>query len=236
MGLFDKLFKGRRKTITQESPADGKSNSDAQKTSNNTISKTECAHLSQEPTETEPTCNTSLNQEFPDNKEMVAEKSISDAPATAQAAEKPPISEKVYRVAGTSYRIDNILKLAEDNPDYDKTKRELIDDDLTDERIWKYEFYPSKVELIPEPDNPNDANAIKVVVDGEHIGYIKAGSCAHIHKVIEKNRISSVSCEIGGGPYKYLYSEYDPDKDKDVYTLEKNESNFFATLHILEKK
>ena len=206
MGLFDKLFSNIRKAGTQELPVDGKSNSEAQKTSNSTIPIT------------------------------VAEKSLSDSPAPSKTSEKPPISEKVYRVAGTSYRTDSILKLAEENSDYEKTKKELIEDDLTDKRVWKFEFYPSKVELIPEPDNPQDSNAIKVVVDGEHIGYIKAGSCAHLHKVMKKEGILSVSCEIGGGPYKYVCEEYDPDKDKDVYTLEKNETNLFATLHIREKQ
>lgn len=207
MGLCDKLFKGRRKAITQECPVDAAINSETQNSSNNTIAQ----------------------------KEIAAKKSISDSLATSKTVEKPPISEKVYRVAGTSYRTDNILKLAEENSDYEKTKKELIEDGLTDTRVWKFEFYPSKVELIPEPDNPQDSNAIKVVVDGEHIGYIKAGSCSHLHKAMKKDGILSISCEISGGPYKYLCEEYDSDKDKDVYTLERGETNLFATLYIREK-
>lgn len=142
--------------------------------------------------------------------------------------------EKTYRVAGTSFHVDNIINIATENVDYDYSKKELIENDLTDERIWQYEFFPSDVKLIPEPDNPEDPNAIKVIVDGEHIGYIKAGSCKHLLKMIKENRILDISCEIGGGPFKIVREEYDEDKEKDVYTLEKDETNFFAVLTIRE--
>lgn len=141
---------------------------------------------------------------------------------------------KTYRVAGTSFRTGNIINLASVNTDYELTKKELIEDGMTDERIWKYEFHPSDVELVPEPDNPYDPNAIKVVVDGEHIGYIKSGSCAHLLNVIRENRILDISCRMGGGPYKYISEEYDEEKDKDVYTLERGETNLFAELTINE--
>lgn len=33
----------------------------------------------------------------------------------------------------------------------------------------------SKVKFEPEPDNPHDPNALKVLVDGEHVGYVPRG-------------------------------------------------------------
>ena len=36
------------------------------------------------------------------------------------------------------------------------------------------------VELIEEPTNKYDPNAIKVIVDGQHIGYIPAKKCAKV--------------------------------------------------------
>lgn len=144
--------------------------------------------------------------------------------------------EKKYRVAGTSFRTESIINVATENPDYELSKKELIESGLTDERVWEYEFYPSSVKLVPEPDNPHDPNAIKVIVDGEHIGYIKSGSCVHLLKVIQENRILDISCEMGGGPYKYVSEEYDEDKDRDVYTLDRDNTNFFAELTIREKQ
>ena len=125
---------------------------------------------------------------------------------------------------------------AEPGEDYEMSKRDLIDAGMTDERIWEYEFDPANVELIPEPENPHDPNAVKVIVDGEHVGYVKKGSCKHILKLIAENRILRIDCEIGGGNYKIVSEEYDDEKDKEVYTLVRDKTNFFVTLTIREKE
>lgn len=141
---------------------------------------------------------------------------------------------KTYHVTGIRHYEDNLMNLAHINIDYEMTKKELIDSYMVDEMVWKYVFYPDIVQLVPEPDNPHDPNAIKVVIDAEHIGYIKAGSCAHLLKIIKENRILSISCKIGGGPYKILSGEYDDKKEKDVYSLERGEYSYSVTLHISE--
>ena len=140
---------------------------------------------------------------------------------------------KTYRVTGIEHYKASILNLALENDDYAKTKRELIDDLLTEERIWKYNFYPSKVELIPEPDNLYDPNAIKVIVDNEHVGYIKKGSCKHLLNVIAEGRLGDIYCTIGGGPYKYIYEDCD-DNGNEKYEMEREEINFSIVLHIIE--
>ena len=143
--------------------------------------------------------------------------------------------ERTYHVAGTTFHEDSILSLSSENPDYEMSKRDLIDSGMTDERIWEYEFDPYNVQLIPEPENPHDPNAVKVIVDGEHVGYIKTGSCKHILKLLQENRILKIDCEMGGGNYKIVREEYDDEKEKDVYILEKDSTNFFVVLTIREK-
>lgn len=142
---------------------------------------------------------------------------------------------KTYHVAGIEHYKDSILNLALENDDYVKTKRELIDDFMTEERIWKYNFYPSKVELIPEHDNLYDPNAIKVIVDSEHVGYIKKGSCKHLLNVIAEGRLGDIDCTIGGGPYKYIYEDYDDNGNK-KYEMERDEINFSVVLYIVERE
>lgn len=139
--------------------------------------------------------------------------------------------EKTYKVTGVSHYIDNIKKLKVDNLDYDLSKKELIDNGYEYERIYQYEFYPIKVELVPEPDNPHDPNAVKVIVDNELVGYIKSGSCKHILKLIAEDRIEKIDCEMKGGKYKYI--GYDEDEDK--YYIERDSIPFFVHLNILEK-
>lgn len=139
-----------------------------------------------------------------------------------------------YRVAGTSFRSNAIASLGEENDDYGASKRDLIEEEMTDEEIYQYRFHPQKVELVPEPDNEFDPNAIKVIVDGVHVGYIKKGSCAHIKKLLAEDRIQNINCKIGGGKFKIITEDYDPEKDKDVYTLERDEREYWVELKIKE--
>lgn len=141
---------------------------------------------------------------------------------------------KTYKVAGISHYEDNFERLGRENPFFEMTKKEIIDEDMTDERIYEYFFNPRNVELVPEPDNTYDPNAIKVVVDGEHIGYIKSGSCAHLLKVINNGKLGKVSCDMYGGNYICLSSEYDEDNDKETYSMERDSTPYGAKLEVVE--
>lgn len=139
-----------------------------------------------------------------------------------------------YRVAGTSFRSDAIASLGEENDDYGASKRDLIDEDMIDEEIYQLRFHPQNVELVPEPDNKYDSNAVKVIVDGVHVGYIKKGSCTHVKMLLAEDRILNINCKIGGGKFKIITEDYDPEKDKDVYTLERDEREYWVELKIKE--
>lgn len=138
---------------------------------------------------------------------------------------------KKHRVTGTSHYLDNIKKLGYETVEYTYSKSELIDAGYENECIYQYNYYPSKIELVPEPDNEYDPNAIKVVADGLLIGYIKKGSCKHLLKVIEKNEIVKIDYSIVGGNYKYI--SYDEDEDK--YSLDKGTKDYYVDLTITEK-
>lgn len=138
--------------------------------------------------------------------------------------------EKTYRVTGTSHYVKNIMKLASKNSDFKLSKRDIIDNGLEESRIYEYDFYGTRATLEPEPDNPYDQNAIKVTIDGIHVGYIKSGSCKHILNVINQNRIEKIDFKMGGGKYKYLGY----DEDEDEYFVEKGETSFFIDLYVTE--
>lgn len=154
-------------------------------------------------------------------------------PAPVQPA-KPEAKIKTYKVAGTSHYLENILSLALKNDDYSLSKRQLIEDGLVDERVWEYDFYPHKAELVPEPENPHDPKAIMVLVDGQHVGYIKAGSCSHLLRVIAEDRIEKIDVKVGGGRYKCLNEDYDEDGNE-IYEMEKDTVPHYVHLNITEK-
>lgn len=169
-------------------------------------------------------------------------KSNTPAPQLTGPAAPGGVTVKTYHTTGMSNRLENLLSLSVKNDDYNKSKKLLVEDGLIGTKVWEYEFYPSKVELIPEPDNPYDSNAIKVMVDGKHVSYIKKGSCPHLLKVIREGRIENIDCKIGGGKYKYI-CENDEDEaiDEDgngepTYTLEKDSINYYVWLYITERE
>lgn len=139
-----------------------------------------------------------------------------------------------HRIAGTSFRMDDIKKLLEEDPTYDLNKRELIEDGYINERVYKLSPYTNSAVLEPEPDNPTDPKAIKVLTEGVHIGYIKAGSCAHIHKLLREGRIERAEVEIKGGAYKIVLARYD-EFDNGTYSLERDTVPFFAVLSLTLK-
>ena len=88
---------------------------------------------------------------------------------TAKTEAAPNMNEKrqMHNVTGISHYTNNILKLATKNPAYALSKKEIIAKKLCDQKIFEYTFAPKKTELIPEPTNQHDPNAIKVVIDGQ---------------------------------------------------------------------
>lgn len=143
----------------------------------------------------------------------------------------PQTKVEHHRIAGTSFRLDAIQELLDENTDYPLSKRELIDQGLINERIYKMGVYNNFAVLEPEPENPTDPKAIKVLTEGVHIGYIKAGSCAHIHKLLREGRIESAEIEIKGGEYKILLEDFDEDGES-VYSLERYIIPFSAVLSL----
>ena len=140
---------------------------------------------------------------------------------------------KSHRVVGLDHRKANVMKLAKENPLYKLDKAAILKQDLAETYIHKYIFADGPAKLVQEPENPHDPNAIKVVVAGQHIGYIKAGSCAHLNKVINEGRLEKVLCRISGGPYKGAFR--DLDEEKPMYIIESGTDDIRAEIRVIEK-
>lgn len=169
-------------------------------------------------------------------------------PSSASANDAPPEEPKTvspannafaksklecYEIAGTSCRQKEIESLGEENDWYFCSKNELIDDYMTEEYIYQYVFFPSSVQLVEEPDNVHDPNAIKVIIDDVHVGYIEKESCSHIKKLLRQGKISDITADISGGRYKYISSEYDFKKDKDVYVMETDYEDYCVSIDLV---
>lgn len=156
-------------------------------------------------------------------------------------AQTTPEGEKLTQARGIEHHnlaeVENyrsaVLALAKPNADYQKTKSALQKEGRVQENIYEYTWQKFPAVLEPEPDNPDNPKALKVLVGGQLIGYIKFGSCAHIHKLLHENRIDGMSCEFGGGKYKTLIPDYDSSRER--YELESDAQRLWANLTITTK-
>ena len=126
-----------------------------------------------------------------------------------------------FRVAGFDYNQEILADLLEDeNEDYKLPKSKFLDEVF--ERCYQYdvEFYPA--ELVDEPDNEYDPNAIAVYVEDERIGYIAKRDQEAV-RALDPDRIEA---EIYGGKYK------EPDDDE-ILT---GSTPYKAMLHIYTKR
>lgn len=174
-------------------------------------------------------------QEPTSSNDLLSKPSFENGSANQTIIKQPQKKTEHHHIAGTSFRQKEIRTLGYENDTYSLPKRDLMDLYNEYDKIYQIEFSPKSVQLLEEFDNPHDPNAIKVVIDGVHVGYIKKGSCSHIKKLIKNNQILGISAEIHGGKYKQLIPDEDDSymaNSKETFSLEINNSDFYVSIYI----
>lgn len=97
----------------------------------------------------------------------------------------------VFQVAGLFYRLDHVYPLLERNKKFDTPSG--------NRRIYQYKTFRDACQLVPEPTNQHDKNAIMVFVRGAHVGYVPAELCATVRPLLKK---SAPEIRIYGGDHK----------------------------------
>ncbi len=143
-------------------------------------------------------------------------------------APDPNLKKYKFNVAGISYRqAEMVEELGVYNDDYDMSKKQLLDEGLEDEKIEKYNFYILKVELVDDPENAYDPNAIKVVADGVHIGFVPKEKTRRVREILAFHPDAKLSCDVCGGDYKILEED-----DDGNYSVEKVSLNYGAEVTV----
>ena len=131
--------------------------------------------------------------------------------------------QETFEIPGAFYHRTSIAKVANPNPDWRKSCKSLIKAGKANQKIYRFERTTKTAELVEEPNNPHDKNAVMVIVDGEKIGYIGADENLHVKSILKSKTIKSISATITGGEYKTIISESD---------MIKNQSGPFVTVKI----
>lgn len=153
-------------------------------------------------------------------------------PETAPTTVKKEIC--AFTVAGFDYYQDALKEfLYRENPEYSYSKSDLID--MEDERIYEYEPYIGYPDLVPEPDNKYDSNAIAVLLEGTRVGYVPRNYQESVAPYLTDDSVSR-EIEIYGGKYKVLqlgedYDERLEPKASD-YTITRDSTPYKASVRL----
>lgn len=115
---------------------------------------------------------------------------------------KSGYGNEVFFVAGAGYYSYNLEQLSKENEDYNKDAQTLANEGKLEKAIYEYKYKNSPVELVPEPENKNDSNAIRVDINGLKIGYISREENLSVKKILGSGNVEKISAFIGGGKYK----------------------------------
>lgn len=165
--------------------------------------------------------------------EDVTGEAESVAALTPEKEQKPKkaASQSVnFHVAGVGFHEKEIEELGRENTDYDLSRSEIQDAGMENERIYRLEFDEMPAELVPEPENPEDPKAIKVVVGGTHVGYIKKGSTSRVRNLLAAG--GKVKAEIQGGEYKILY--VDDEDGEETVSMQKDVAPYSVIVSITQ--
>ena len=119
-------------------------------------------------------------------------------------SEKRTLTEETFHAVGVTYYENNIHQLARLNPEWKKTTATIIKEGKAGKRIFKNNYINRPVELIAEPGNPHDPNAVAVHFAGKLVGYISREENQRVRAILEGREIVSISGFIGGGAYKIV--------------------------------
>ena len=102
-----------------------------------------------------------------------------------------------FPVAGFDYNQEVISELLDcENEDFKLSRSKFVEEVF--DRCYEYdvEFYPAQ--LVPEPENEYDPNAIAVYVEGSKVGYIARKDQAKVNSI----QVDKYEAEVYGGRYK----------------------------------
>ena len=135
---------------------------------------------------------------------------------------------ETIKITGTSHFADNIKTLMLENPDYSLSDKELLEEYEVGDDIREYESAAKHVELIPEPDNQYDSNAVRCEIEGVTVGYVKKGSCAHVKNLLSSPDFKYVMIDkLIYGNIKHVYA----DDDDKTYVEEREYDN--PVVHLI---
>ena len=140
-----------------------------------------------------------------------------------------------FAVRGEYYRKENVESIGIPNHDYNLKDAELLEKYPDGSTIYQYTFKIDTVELIPEPNNKVDPDAIKVIMNGAHVGYVAQESTEKVRGYWDSGEIEKITGTMKGAACKYTTTSSSSGKRYVGRCKPNYEGHFTLTLKAKEK-
>ena len=134
-----------------------------------------------------------------------------------QEIHEPQRKRLIFNIAGLYYHEDALIEAAIENKYYDMDNKDLIA--TGKKKVYAYYFHGDLV-FEEEPTNRYDKNAVKIILNDRHIGYVPSEFAEKMKKLLANHSIIKVEYKISGGDYKEIENnrveEYESDLKSNV--------------------
>ena len=111
-----------------------------------------------------------------------------------------------FEVAGIDYHMNEIGSFAEEIKKFRMPREKLSQMGYIGRKIYRLYYKVQSVRLVPEPTNPHDPNAIKVLINNLHIGYVPRNDTKLVSQIMGSGPVE-LSAVITGGEYRMITSD-----------------------------
>lgn len=125
--------------------------------------------------------------------------------------------KNVFDVVGLAYNEEALEELRTESDDWSMSRKELLEEYSDGDRLYRYEWPLSPVEVVPEPENEHDPNALKVLLCGKKIGYVKKDQTDAVRALLGQDL--RVWVELEGGEAKV----FEEDEDEKIQISEEED-------------
>lgn len=133
---------------------------------------------------------------------------IQDEPATdifyvGKTVRRRRAKWQEFDAVGESHYYNNFLEVGIPNPDWDMTRKQILENYEVGSFVRKYIFDELPVQIIRERDNPYDKNALRIDISGQTVGYIARKDQGRIEPTLKYRNIIW-KADVNYGPVKAI--------------------------------
>lgn len=126
------------------------------------------------------------------------------------------LHEEDFQVTGTVYHAAAFKRLQKANPAWRDSVKKCLEEGRTGVEIYHYEYIDRPVELIRDRLSEYEPWQVKVMIAGQHVGYLSPEDSVHVFEILRFASVKYITAKIWGGEWKAVMKNGEVFKDTAV--------------------